>query len=145
MRLAIRRLQVFSIQTEKAYTLIGLLFVIAILGILASVAVPNLGKFVESSQIAAANSEAGMVSAAVQAGMADGEIASLTGYGTLSAGLDLTAVGVTADNYIQGGITTLVGTYKINPDGTIDDSTNGTSYAGLPSRTAFVSGIGKWQ
>jgi type IV pilus assembly protein PilA len=43
---------------EKGFTIIELLIVIAILGIIAAVVIPNIGGFMTSGQLAAANSEA---------------------------------------------------------------------------------------
>ena len=58
---------------EKGFTLLELLIVVAILGILAAVIVPNLATFLGTGQVAAANTEVANVETAALAYYADND------------------------------------------------------------------------
>ncbi len=74
---------------EKGFTLIELLIVVAILGVLAAVVIPNVGRFIGRGEEEAKDTEFANVQSAVTAMMVDNELAAVPGVRTL-AGANLT-------------------------------------------------------
>ncbi|MDP2719514.1 MAG: type II secretion system protein, partial [Dehalococcoidia bacterium] len=62
---------------EKGFTLIELLIVVAILGVLAAVVVPNVGRFLGRGEIEARKAEKHNIQAAVTAMMVDNNLATI--------------------------------------------------------------------
>jgi prepilin-type N-terminal cleavage/methylation domain-containing protein len=62
---------------QKGFTLIELLIVVAILGALAAVVIPNVGRFIGRGETEAKETEFSNIQSAVHAMMADNEIGSL--------------------------------------------------------------------
>ncbi len=62
---------------EKGFTLIELLIVVAILGVLAAVVIPNVGRFIGRGEEEAKETEFANIQAAVHSMMVDNELATL--------------------------------------------------------------------
>ncbi len=71
---------------EKGFTLIELLIVVAILGVLAAVVIPNVGRFIGRGESEAADTEFANVQSAVVAMMVDNQLSTLPNPVTVATG-----------------------------------------------------------
>ncbi|MEK7354171.1 MAG: prepilin-type N-terminal cleavage/methylation domain-containing protein [Chloroflexota bacterium] len=123
---------------EKGFTLIELLIVVAILGVLAAIVIPNVGRFIGRGKTEAAATELASVQAAVFSMMVDRGLATMTGgdmavtgnssqemakfpsntYPLYGANISGTIV-----NYVASTNTT--GNYTVNAQGTVTQTATG--------------------
>ena len=111
---------------EKGFTLIELLVVVAILGVLAAVAVPNVGKFIDKGQEESYATELHNIQTAVMAMLADSTAGQLDAeYTTPTADMNTIQADnttLTLDEYLTGLDGTLVSsncTYTFSQDGKV--------------------------
>ena len=97
---------------EKGFTLIELLIVVAILGVLAAVVIPNVGRFIGRGEDEAADTEFANIQTAIIAMMVDNQLS------TLPAGFVSTPAAATANMSLYPHPTAACTTVKItDPEG----------------------------
>jgi type IV pilus assembly protein PilA len=96
---------------EKGFTLIELLIVVAILGVLAAVVIPNVGRFIGRGEQEAADTELSNVQTAVIAMMTDNNLQQLA-----------TAVGTSTNDMQAFPDTTAAASKGTDPDGNAYDA-----------------------
>ncbi len=123
---------------EKGFTLIELLIVVAILGVLAAVVIPNVGRFIGRGETEAADTELSNIQSAVIAMMTDAGLPTFTDNASLidtsgTATSDMTKFpqleyslysnNQTGANYVANNSTQ--GTYYVDPSGTVTQESTG--------------------
>jgi len=133
---------------EKGFTLIELLIVVAILGIIAAVIIPNISVFMSMGTVSAANSEAENVKTASLAYYADAGVWPLHTGDSYTPPSSNTTYAFT--DYYAG---TLKASYSFNTDGFLNGvgepggtggGTISTLYANIHWVTPTTTGHGQW-
>jgi type IV pilus assembly protein PilA len=116
---------------QKGFTLIELLVVVAILGVLAAVAIPNVGKFIGKGKVEAANTEFATVQTAIAAFQADG--------GVVTDDMDVAAA---AQPYIQNE---LMYDYLLDLTAGVITITGDDAADGKADLAGLAWGDGRWE
>ena len=107
---------------QKGFTLIELMIVIAIIGILAAIAIPQYQNYITRSQASRVMGETSQIKTAVETCILDGRTAAVIHSGTPAAGQVATTcvTGATQSNLLGAATTAAVGfpTVTINDNGT---------------------------
>ena len=115
---------------QKGFTLIELMIVVAIIGILAAIAIPQYQNYIAKSQVSRAMAETGAVKTAYETCLNDGKTAAKAcdlGWTTsniltlTTPGIDTTAAGTNAAALATNG--TIVGTFSGSAAATLTDAT----------------------
>jgi type IV pilus assembly protein PilA len=131
MKRILRRVERAFRYGEKGFTLIELLIVVAILGILAAVIIPNVTAFIATGNLNAANTEVENVKTASLAYYADN-----SAWPATSAALQAGTI-----DYVAG---TLKGSYTFNGAGFIETAAQGTWPTSIQWSAGGADFHGKW-
>ena len=130
---------------QKGFTLIELMIVVAIIGILAAIAIPQYQNYIAKSQVSRVMGETGNLKTAVEDCMNSGRTAAIVNTGGGAAGAEATtcSLGATASN-IQGAVVTNGSTATDGlPLVSIDGVTNEASIVGTFAQNAASTLTGK--
>lgn len=132
---------------EKGFTLIELLIVVAILGTLAVIVIPNASRFFGKGTLEGANTEAATVRTAVAAWVAEGGDYAMASPGTIGpghkdSGFTGNDMGYTPINYFEGSIQA---TYTVDPDNEACMMITGTVPTGWGTGISWNATACQWQ